>query len=167
MARYHNSAMQDDFVSKTQRKREMHELQALGAALVELAPSLLERIELPEPLSAAVREAHRISSHEGRRRHMQYIGKLMRSVDPEPIRAALGELEGSAAAARARHRRVEQWRDRLIGDDDALTEFAREQPNADLQALRTLIRNARREIAAKSEPHAQRALFRVLRETCP
>jgi len=166
MARYDNSAMQDDFVSKTQRKREMHELQALGAALVELPPSQLERIDLPESLGAAIREAHHISSHEGRRRHMQYIGKLMRSVDPEPIRAALGELEGSAAAARARHRRVEQWRERLIGDDAALTEFAREHGDADLQALRTLIRNARREVAAKGEPHAQRALFRALRETC-
>ena len=167
MARYHNSAMQDEFVSKTRRKQEMHALQALGAELVELSPAQLDRIDLPEPLGAAVREAHRIGSHEGRRRHLQYVGKLMRSVDPQPIRAALDELQGHAAAARARHRRVEQWRDRLLGDDAALTEFAREHAQADLQALRTLIRNARREIDAKSEPHAQRALFRALRETCP
>jgi len=159
--------MQDEIVSKTRRKQEMHALQALGAALVELAPSQLERIELPEALAAAVLEAQRISSHEGRRRQLQYIGKLMRGVDAEPIRAALGELQGSAAAARARHRRLEQWRDRLLDDDAALTEFAREHANADLQALRTLIRNARREIASKREPHAQRALFRALRETCP
>lgn len=159
--------MQDEFVSKTQRKREMHALQALGAALVELPPSQLERIDLPDPLAAAVREAHQISTHEAKRRHLQYIGKLMRSIDPEPIRAALDELQGHAAAARARHRRVEQWRDRLLGDDEALTEFAREHPHADLQALRTLIRNARREIASNREPHAQRALFRALRETCP
>ena len=98
---------------------------------------------------------------------MQYIGKLMRSIDPEPVRAALDEVQGHAATARARHRRVEQWRDRLLGDDQALTEFAREHAHADLQALRTLIRNARREIAANREPHAQRALFRALRETCP
>jgi ribosome-associated protein len=167
MARYDNSAMQDEFVSKTRRKQEMHALQALGAALVELPLSQLDRIDLPERLGAAVREAHRVSSHEGKRRHLQYIGKLMRSIDPEPIRAALGELQGHAAAARARHRRVEQWRDRLLGDDAALTEFAREHANADLQALRTLIRNARKEIAGNRDPHAQRALFRVLRETCP
>jgi len=167
MARYHNSAMQDEFVSKTRRKREMHALQALGVTLVELPASQLERIDLPEPLASAVRDAHRIASHEGRRRHLQYIGKLMRGVDAEPIRAAIEELQGHAATARARHRRVEQWRDRLLGDDAALTEFAREHAHADLQALRTLIRNARREIAAKREPHAQRALFRVLRETCP
>jgi ribosome-associated protein len=167
MARYHNSAMQEEFVSKTKRKQEMHALQALGAALVELPLSQLDALVLPEPLVVAIREAHRITSHEGRRRHLQYIGKLMRSVDPEPIRNALEEVQGRAAAARARHRRVEQWRDRLLGDDDALTEFAREHAHADLQALRTLIRNARKEIAAKREPHAQRALFRILRETCP
>jgi len=159
--------MQDEIVSKTRRKQEMHALQALGVALVELAPGQLDRIELPEPLAAAVREAQRITSHEGRRRQLQYIGKLMRSVDAEPIRAALEELQGSAATVRARHRRLEQWRERLLGDDSALTEFAREHAHADLQALRTLIRNARREIAANSEPHAQRALFRALRETCP
>jgi ribosome-associated protein len=90
----------------------------------------------------------------------------MRRVDAEPIRSALEELQGRAASARARHRRVEQWRDRLLDDDDALTEFAREHAQADLQALRALIRNARKEIAGKREPHAQRALFRILRGTC-
>ena len=158
--------MQEEFVSKTKRKQEMHALQALGVALVELPLSQLDLLALPEPLAGAIHEAHRITSHEGRRRHLQYIGKLMRGVDPEPIRSAIEELQGRAAAARARHRRVEQWRDRLLDDDDALTEFAREHANADLQALRTLIRNARKEIAAKREPHAQRALFRILRETC-
>jgi ribosome-associated protein len=125
-----------------------------------------ERIDLPgrSPRPCA---KHIITSHQGQRRRMQYIGKLMRSIDPEPVRAALDEVQGHAATARARHRRVEQWRDRLLGDDQALTEFAREHAHADLQALRTLIRNARREIAANREPHAQRALFRALRETCP
>lgn len=159
--------MQDEFISKTKRKGEMHALQALGAELVGLPPSQLDSLDLPERLAMAVREARRIDAHEARRRQLQYIGKLMRSVDPEPIRSALAELQGHAAAARARHRRIEQWRDRLLGDDHALTEFAREHPTADLQALRTLIRNARREIAAQGEPHAQRALFRALRETCP
>jgi ribosome-associated protein len=166
MARYHNSAMQEDFVSKTKRKQEMHALQALGVALVELPLSQIDALALPEPLATAIREAQQITSHEGRRRQLQYIGKLMRRVDAEPIRNALEELQGRAASARARHRRVEQWRDRLLGDDDALTEFAREHAQADLQALRTLIRNARKEIAGKREPHAQRALFRILRETC-
>jgi ribosome-associated protein len=166
MARYDNSAMQQEFVSKTQRKREMHELQALGAALVELPLSQLDALPLPEPLAAAVREAHRSVSHEGRRRHMQYIGRIMREVDAVPIRAALEDLQGRSGAARARHRRIEQWRDRLLEDDGALTEFAQEHAHADLQALRTLIRNARAEIAAQRAPHAQRALFRALREAC-
>ena len=158
--------MQPEFVSKTQRKREMHALQALGAALVALPPAQLESLPLPEELADAVREAHRIASHEAKRRHMQYIGRIMREVDAEPIRAALEDLQGRSGAARARHRRIEQWRDRLLADDAALTEFASEHAHADLQALRTLIRNARAEIASRRAPHAQRALFRALRETC-
>lgn len=158
--------MQPESVSKTQRKREMHALQALGAALVELPSSQLEVLPLPEELAAAVREVHRIPGHEARRRQLQYIGRLMREIDAEPIRAALEDLKGHSNAARARHRRIEQWRDRLLADDAALTEFAHEHAHTDLQALRTLIRNARAEIAAQRAPHAQRALFRALRDTC-
>lgn len=157
--------MQEEFASKTRRKQHMHELQALGAALVALAPAQLEAIALPEALASAVREAHRITSHEARRRQMQYIGRLMREVDLEPIRAALAAIAGQSAAARAWQRRLEQWRTRLIEDDEALTELAREHGGADLQALRTLIRNARKEIAAGRAPRAQRELYRLLRET--
>ena len=89
----------------------------------------------------------------------------MRRVDPEPVRAALAAIAGQSAAARAQQRRLEGWRERLIGDDAALTEFAVEHPQADLQALRALIRNARREIAEARPPRAQRELFRVLRES--
>ncbi len=157
--------MDAGFVSRSQRKRDVEELQKLGAALVGLAPALLDAIALPEELAAAVREAQRIRSHEARRRQLQYIGKLMRSVDPEPVRAALAALAGQSAAARARHRRLEDWRARLIDDDGALTEFAAGHPGADLQALRALIRNARKEIAENRPPRAQRELFRVLRES--
>lgn len=159
--------MEDDFPSKTRRKQEMHALQALGGALLDLPPSQLDALGIPEELAEAVREATRIRSHEAKRRHLQYIGRLMRKLDPEPIRAALAEIEGRSAAARARHRRIERWRERLLDDDRALTEFAREHAGADLQALRALIRNARREIAWSRTPHAQRALFRFLREACP
>jgi ribosome-associated protein len=157
--------MQEEFPSKTRRKLHMHELQALGAELVALAPGHLEAIGLPEDLASAVREAQRIRSHEARRRQVQYIGRLMREVDPEPIRAALAALAGRSASARARQRRLEHWRARLIEDDAALTELAREHAGADLQALRALIRNARREIAEARPPRAQRELFRRLRET--
>ena len=142
----------------------MHQLQALGAALVALAPAQLEAIPLPEELLGAVREARRISSHEARRRQLQYIGKLMRRVDPLPLRAALAQFSGQSAAARARQRRLEQWRERLIADDSALTEFASAHAGADLQAMRTLIRNARKEIEGNRPPRAQRELFRRVRE---
>lgn len=142
----------------------MHALQALGVALVELPEAQLAAMQLPDELAQAVREARSIASHEARRRQLQYIGRLMRDLDPEPIRARLQDIEGSSAAATARHRRTEQWRARLLEDDAALTEFAREHPGADLQTLRTLIRNARKEQKEGRPPRAFRDLYRVLRE---
>jgi ribosome-associated protein len=153
-----------EIVSKTRKKREMHELQALGVALVGLSDSQLEVIEIPQKLREALLEAKRIKSHEAKRRQMQYIGRLMREVDPAPIRSRLAELEGHSAQATARHRRLEAWRDRLMSDDEALTAFAAEHPGADLQALRTLIRNARKEAALAKPPRAYRELFRVLKD---
>ncbi|HEY8249349.1 MAG TPA: ribosome biogenesis factor YjgA [Burkholderiales bacterium] len=156
--------MDQEIVSKTRKKREMHELQALGVALAELSESLLKEMRLGEDLLEAVLEAKRIRSHEAKRRQMQYIGRLMREVDPAPIRSRLAELEGSSAQATARHRRLETWRERLLGDDEALTAFAAEHPGADLQALRALIRNARKEQKESKPPRAYRELFRVLKE---
>ena len=156
--------MEAEFVSRTKKKQHVEELQKLGAALVDLPPLQLESLALPDVLLKAVLEAQRITSHEARRRQIQYIGKVMRKVDPEPVRAALAAVDGRSAAARAQQRRLETWRERLIGDDEALTAFASEHASADLQALRTLIRNARKEIAEGRPPRAQRELFRVLRE---
>ena len=150
-------------VSKTQRKKEMHALQALGIELVELGDAQLDELELPEKLAQAVREAKRTRSHEGRRRQMQYIGRLMREVDPVPIRAQLDALTGQSAEAAARHRRLEALRERLIGDDDALTDYVASHAGADLQELRTLIRNARREQLEGRPPRAYRELFRLLK----
>jgi ribosome-associated protein len=153
-----------EIVSKTRKKREMHELQALGVALAQLSELQLETIEIPEKLREAILEAKRIKSHEAKRRQMQYIGRLMRDIDPAPIRSRLAEVEGSSAQATARHRRLEAWRERLLGDDEALTAFAAEYPGADLQVLRTLIRNARKEAGLGRPPRASRELFRVLKE---
>jgi ribosome-associated protein len=153
-----------EFVSRTKKKQAVEELQKLGAALVDLPPLQLETLALPDILLNAVLDAQRITSHEARRRQIQYIGKVMRKVDPEPVRAALAAVDGQSAAARAQQRRLESWRERLIGDDQALTAFAGEHAGADLQALRTVIRNARKEIAEGKPPRAQRELFRVLRE---
>jgi ribosome-associated protein len=155
--------MEAEFESRTKKKHYVEELQKLGAALVALPPVQLDALALPAPLLKAVLEAQRITSREALRRQLQYIGKIMRNVDPEPVRAAIAAVEGRSASARALQKRLEHWRDRLIGDDGALTAFAGEHPGADLQALRTLIRNARKELAENKPPRAQRELFRVLR----
>jgi ribosome-associated protein len=156
--------MEAEFVSRTKKKQQVEELQRLGAALIALPPAQLDALALPAILVAAVREAQRITSHEARRRQVQFIGKVMRKIDPEPVRAAIAEVTGHTAATRARQRRLEQWRERLIGDDAAFTEYAGGHAGADLQAIRTLIRNARKEIAEGKPPRAQRELFRLLRE---
>src|SRR5512140_3065242 len=106
-----------DRPSKTQRKKEMHALQALGQQLVDLSRDQLAKVELPDELRAAIDFAHRVTSHEGRRRHMQYIGKLMRQVDADEVRAAIGRATGESRAAVALLHLAERWRDRLLTDD--------------------------------------------------
>jgi ribosome-associated protein len=155
--------MQDELVSKTRRKREMHALQALGAELVELPEAQLAALRLPEDLANAVLAAKRITSHEARRRQMQYIGRLMRDVDAAPIRAAIDALGNQSAAAAAEHRRLERLREQLLADDAALTDYATSHAAADLQELRALIRNARREQKEGRPPRAYRELFRILK----
>ena len=157
--------MEAEILSRTKKKQQVEELQKLGEALIELPQSQLEILELPAVLLAAVREAQRITSHGAKRRQVQFIGKVMRKVDPEPIRAALASVAGQSTARRVLQRSLETWRERLIGDDAALTEFATEHAGVDLQALRTLIRNARKEIAEQKPPHAQRELFRFVRDS--
>lgn len=157
--------MADEIVSKTKRKQEMHELQAVGVALVELTETQLKAIALDENLHQAVLEAKRITAHEGRRRQMQYIGKLMREVDAAPIRARLDEITGSSTQDAARHKRLEALRARLLADDTdaALAEFAAAHPAADLQTLRALVRNSRKEHEEGRPPRAYRELFRLLK----
>lgn len=153
----------DEPVSKTRRKREMLELQSLGAALVELPETQLAGMALDAALLQALLAAKRIRSHEAKRRQLQYIGRLMRAVDADPIRAQLAATQGSSAQAAAAHRRLEAWRSRLIEDDAALTRFAAEHPGADLQEIRVLIRNARKEQKEGKPPRAYRELFRILK----
>ena len=159
-----NTENDGEIVSKTKKKQQVEELQKLGAALVELPAVQLDALGLPAVLLSAVRDAQRFTSHEARRRQVQYIGKVMRKIDPEPVRAAVAAITSQSATARARQKRLEQWRERLIADDAALTAFAGEHAGADLQGMRTLIRNARKEIAESKPPRAQRELFRVLRD---
>lgn len=146
----------------------MHELQALGAALVELPEGRIAAMALDPDLEQALLEAKRMKSHEAKRRQLQYIGRLMREVDAEPIRARLQALRGEDAASRARFHRIERWRDRLIAEGDAaLNALLEERPDADRTHLRQLLREAqqerRQEAARPTPPLAQRALFRALR----
>ncbi len=159
----HDAPADDDFVSKTRRKKEMHALQELGERLVSLSRDRLESLHLPERLQDAVLEARRITSHGARKRQMQYIGKLMRDVDPAPIQARFDAWDGKSHAEAARFHALERWRERLLKDEKALQEFAGEFPHADLQVIRTLIRNARKEQAENKPPRNFRALFRELR----
>lgn len=153
-----------DKPSKSQKKREMAALQDIGTELVELGRDQLKKIALPEDLREAVRDAQRFTQHEARRRQLQYIGRLMRDIDPAPIRAALDEIKGISAAATARQHALERLRTRLLEDEAALGDIARTHPGADLQRLRQLRRNALKEQQLNKPPRAYRELFRVLRE---
>lgn len=162
MARYDNR-VQEETVSKTQRKKQMLELQELGSQLVELAEAQVAAMGLEPSLEQAVREAQRMRSHEAKRRQLQYIGRLMREVDAAPIRERLAAIEGHSAQATARHRRLEAWRERLLADDEALTEFATQHPGADVQKLRSLIRQVRHDKDAGKPLRGYRELFRLLK----
>ncbi len=151
--------------SKTERKREMHALQELGERLVDLNSDQFARLDLPDELREAVDFAHRVTSHEARRRHMQYLGKLMRQVDADAIRLALEKVTGASRAAVSLMHRAEAWRDRLLDDDDALTAFIAEHRNAEVQWLRTAIRAARRERDSQQPPKHVRELYRRLHQT--
>ncbi len=150
--------------SKTKQKEAMHELRDLGAELVELSVGQLKRIKLPENIYEAVRECQKITAHGARRRQVAYLGKLMRGVDDEPIRAGLAMLRGESSAETARLHRLERFRVRLLEDEAVLAEIAALWPSVDLQHLRTLRRNALKEQENNKPPKNFRAIFQVLQE---
>jgi ribosome-associated protein len=150
--------------SKTKQKEAMHELRDLGAELVELSVGQLKRIKLPENIFEAVRECQKITAHGARRRQVAYLGKLMRGVDDEPIRAGLAMLRGESSAETARLHRLERFRVRLLEDEAVLAEIAALWPAVDLQHLRTLRRNALKEQENNKPPKNFRAIFQVLQE---
>jgi ribosome-associated protein len=153
----------EESISKTQRKRQVTKLQELGGELVQLRDEQLAAIDLPEILRDAVLGARRISSFEARRRQMQYIGKLMRKVDAAPIRAALDALQAGPRRETVLHKRADSWRARLLADDAALAEFAREYPRADTQQLQSLARATLRERESGQPPRHFRALYQLIR----
>jgi ribosome-associated protein len=154
-------------VSKTRRKAEMHALQDLGEALVALDSRRLGELAAEVPLDPrlveAIVEARSISAWGGRKRQLQYVGKLMREVDPAPIRRRLTEWAQGHALDAARQHELEQWRDRLVADPAALDLLAARWPRLDRPRFRALIAKARDERGRGQPPHAFRELFRELK----
>ena len=152
-------------LSKTQRKHAMEELQALGEALVALPTDRLKKIALPDDLRDAVVTAQRMSRRdEAKRRQMQYIGRLMRNTDTEPIRAALADARGESASETARLHRLEKLRTALLEDEKILQEIANDYPAIDLQHLRSLRRAAIKEKEQDKPPRNYRAIFQLLKD---
>ncbi len=160
----HTTPADDAAPSKSQRKRDMLELQQLGERLAALAPARLDALGLPDALRTALGAYNRIHAHEGRRRQAQYIGRLMRAVDPAPLRQALADASGDSRAAVARLHRLEDLRAQLLADDAALTDFLAAHPAIDAQPLRAQLRAARSEQAAGRPPKHYRALFQTLKQ---
>jgi ribosome-associated protein len=153
-----------DGPSKSRQKREVEALQALGEILVELPDAQFKRIELPDELRTAVADCRKITQNGALRRQKQYIGKLMRGIDPAPIQAQLDVFSGVSAAENARLHQAEKWREKLIADNETLTLFLNQYPDADATHLRQLIRNARDEAARNKPPKAFREIYKALRE---
>ena len=162
-----------DEQSRTDLKRESAELQKLGEELLTLRADLLDRLELSEKLKDAVLEAKRITNFEGKRRQMQFIGKLMRLVDPavlETVRATLTEQTSGSAQENLILHLAETWRERLLGAEDAFGDWLAQHPDTDSQQLRAMIRQARKDAvpekpgAAVRHGRAYRDIFQILRE---
>jgi ribosome-associated protein len=150
--------------SKTRIKEAMHELQALGQELTGFSREQLKRMNLDEDLLEAVLEYQRIPRFEARRRQLQYIGKLMRGLEAEPVRAALAAARGESAGEIARQHRLERLREDFLEDETVLRQIADNYPGADLTRLRQLRRAALREKLENRPPKHSRELFRALRE---
>ena len=151
--------------SKSRRKRESSALQDLGEELTALSAEQLSRMELPQDLFEAVRLGQTITAHGGLQRQRKFIGKLLRGLDPEPIRARLATLRGESAGQVRRLHQCEAWRDRMLAEGDApINEFVGEHPEAERGKLRQLVRDAHREQAGEHPPRSARLLFRYLRE---
>ncbi len=153
--------------SKTKIKKQMHELRDLGKELTELSKDQVNQLDIPDTLRDAIREMKNINSFGAQRRQIQYIGKLMRNVDPAPIIAKLDAWKGKSQNHTAYMHQLERWRDRLLENDSALTEFLAAYPQADAQRLRSLIRNALKERELQKPPKNYREIFQVLRDLLP
>lgn len=154
---------EDEWVSKTQMKKQMNDLQALGMELTKLSSDTLKKIGLDEELFEAIATYKKITSNSALKRQAQFIGRLMRDTDPAPIEAYLAKLRGDNAAHNAFLQRVEQARTRLLADDGAITQFMADFPQADAGKLRTLIRNTKKEQEQNKPLKNFRALFQEIK----
>jgi ribosome-associated protein len=156
-----------DRPSKSQLKREMTALQKLGAELIAEPRERVKRVPMPEDVRDAILECQLIKDHEGRRRQLQYVGKKMRTLDPEELAAiqrTIDSWKGQSKAETATMHAMERRREKLLTDDTVLTELLAEHPELDAQHLRTLIRNARKEQAEHKPPKAYREIFQILKQ---
>ncbi len=161
-----DSDEQEERPSKSQLKREMHALQALGETLIAMNAAERAKFPLSDDMLRAIEETSRIRSHEGRRRHMQYVGKLIRKEDLVAIQGVFDAIEQEKEQRDHAFHRLEKWRDRLVDEGDSAVDlFMAEHPDGDRQALRQLVRNARKEREQGKPPTSSRKLFKHLRDT--
>ena len=155
----------DEGKSKTQVKRELHALVELGERLTTLKPDMLNKLPLSDPLRRALADAPKHTANIARKRHILFIGKLMRDQDIDAILVLLDQLDASTRQYNERFHNLERWRDRLVTGTDAVLEtFCGEYPEADRQHLRQLIRQAQHENAHNKPPAATRKIFKYIRE---
>lgn len=153
--------------SKSQKKREMTALQKLGQDLIDQPRDRVKRVPMPDQVRDAILECQLIKDHEGRRRQLQYVGKVMRSLEADEIAIIERTIESWKGASKhdtAIMHSFEKKRDKLLADDNALTELLKQHPQLDVQHLRTLIRNARKEQAENKPPKAYREIFQILKQ---
>ncbi|MFP8967082.1 ribosome biogenesis factor YjgA [Pokkaliibacter sp. CJK22405] len=155
----------DEGPSKSELKRQMEELQALGKKLTQLTKEQLAQVPMSETLEKAIVEHKRLKQGEALRRHMQYIGKLMRTEDSEGIQAVVDRFDASSHAYVQHFHMLERWRDRLLNEgNETITEIINHYPDMDAQHLRQLVRNAKQEAARGKAPTSSRKLFTYIRE---
>jgi len=167
MTEHHDDEFQEDLgPSKSQIKREMHALQEVGKRMLDLSDDQLNSLPISDTLKAAIVESRRIRKHEARRRHLHYIGKVMRNEeDPEAIERSLDAFDAGSVEHTRRHHLAERWRDRMVAEgDSAVGEFINYCPAADIQHLRNLARNAKKDAEKQKNTGQAKKLFRYLRE---
>jgi len=160
-----NHVEEQPLATKSQRRRDALETKSLASELIKLSAARLGRVPMDDSVRSAIKEARQIRSHVARKRQLQYVAKLLRRIDPEPIVQTLEGFDNEARQLTGRQHRSEAWRDFLLeSGDQAVGVLMQQRDDVDTQALRQLIRNAQKESARGKPPASARAIFRLLRE---